>query len=290
MEQEPLAPGTYDWLATWRQMYDAEREQAETITPPEFTRGPDFWAAQADRFASAARHVIQPDTFMQFLTPHLHPTDRVIDIGAGTGRYEPYLASLVAEVLALEPSPAMRAQLEQRLAAEPLTSVRILPQSWPATDIPPCDVAIAAHVLYSVRDIGPFLTHMDAIARRSCFLLLTYQHHLSFISAFWERFHGTPRRRLPGALECINALYQLGIPANLTLIQRPSRFSYTNHTEALDDIRWRLRLAPDPLRDQAISAAIDTFLNQENDGRMTPRDQATHTAIVWWEHTTKTHT
>ncbi len=160
------AAGGHDWIATWRRMYDEEREQAEQITPPGFAVGADFWAGQAGRFASAANQAPQPDGFMQFLLPQLRPTDRLLDIGAGTGRYEPILARAVAELLALEPSAAMRERLEQRIAEEQLGRVQVIAEGWPGAAVPPCDIVIAAHVLYSVREIEQFLRRMDEVAQR----------------------------------------------------------------------------------------------------------------------------
>jgi SAM-dependent methyltransferase len=276
--------GGYDWLATWRRMYDDERAQAERATAPEFARDADFWSSQAGRIAASARQSPQPDGFMRFLLPRLRPGDRVLDIGAGTGRYEPTLARAVAEVLALEPSPAMRERLEQRLAEERVAGVHVIAASWPAAEVPPCDVVIAAHVLYGVREIGPFLLGMQAAARRACYLLLAYQHPLSFISDFWRRFYGEPRLPLPGALECLSALYQLGIAAQLTLVPAGSRFSYTDAEEALADIRWRLRFTPDPERDRALRAAIDELLERDDQDRLMARGLPEQTAVIWWEH------
>jgi SAM-dependent methyltransferase len=277
--------GGYDWLATWRRMYDDERTQAERATPPEFERDADFWSSQAGRLAAAARQVPQPDGFMRFVLPRLRPGDRVLDIGAGTGRYEPTLARAVAEVWALEPSPGMRERLEQRLAEEHVSGVQVIAASWPEAEVQPCDVAIAAHVLYGIREIGPFLLGMDAVARRACFLLLAYQHPLSFISDFWQRFYGEPRLALPGALECLSALYQLGIAAQLALVPASSAFSYADADAALADIRWRLRFVPDPQRDQAIRAAIDELLDRDETGRLKARGLPEQTAVIWWEHT-----
>jgi SAM-dependent methyltransferase len=276
--------GGYDWLVTWRRMYDDERAQAERVTAPEFARDADFWASQAGRIAASSRQVPQPDGFMRFLLPHLRPDDRLLDIGAGTGRYEPTLARAAAEVLALEPSPAMRARLEQRLVDEHVSGVRVIGASWPEAEAPPCDVVIAAHVLYGVREIGPFLLGMDAAARRACFLLLAYRHPLSFVSDFWRRFYGEPRLSLPGALECLSALYQLGIPAQLALVPAASGFSYADTDEALADIRWRLRFTPDPERDRAIRAAIDELLDRDGQGRLVVRGLPEQTAVIWWEH------
>jgi len=287
MKQQPVssyAAGGYDWLATWRRMYDEERNQAEQATPPDFNVSADYWAGQAGRFAAAASQAPQPDGFMQFLLPQLRPTDRLLDIGAGTGRYEPTLAHAVAEVLALEPSPSMRERLEQRIAEERLDQVRVIAEGWPAADVPPCDVVIAAHVLYGVREAGPFLRRMDAVARRACFLLLGYRHPASFISAFWERLHGAPRLPLPGAIECFNALYQLGIPAQLALVPIARRFSYASEEAALADIRWRLRLPPEPRRDDAIRDAIRDLMDRDAEGQLLPRDLPDQTAVIWWAH------
>src|SRR5262249_23616432 len=161
----------------------------------------------------------------------------------------------------------MRAQLERRLADERLTNVHAVAGAWPDIDVPPCDVAIAAHVLYGVREIEPFLRAMDAAASRACFLLLAFRHPSSFVSPFWERLYGVPRLPLPGALECLNALYQLGIAARLELVPVTSRLSYTNQQEALADLRWRLRTPPQPEYDRQILAAIDELLDRVDDGR-----------------------
>jgi SAM-dependent methyltransferase len=281
--QRGYSAGGYDWLATWRRMYDDERNQAEDATLPGFVAQPDCWSGQAERFAAAARRAPQPDGFMRFLLPHLRPSDRVIDIGAGTGRYAALLAGAVAELIAVEPSPAMRARLEQRLADEQLANVRVVANTWPAADAPACDVAIAAHVLYGVREIEPFLLGMDAAAGRACFLLLAFRHPSSFVSPFWEQLYGVPRLPLPGALECMNALYQLGITARLDLVPITSRLSYANQQEALDDLRWRLRAPALPEYDRRIAAAIAELLTPADDGRLEPRDMPEQAAVIWWE-------
>lgn len=284
MLQQGYSAGGYDWLATWRRMYDEERAQAEDATLPGFVRAADCWSGQASRCAAAARRVTQPDGFMRFLLPRLRPTDRLLDLGAGAGRYEPLLAGAVAEVLALEPSPAMRAQLERRLAEAQVANVHVVPEPWPEAVVQQCDVAIAAHVLYGVREIEPFLKRMDTTARRSCFLLLAFRHPSSFVSPFWERVYGAPRLPLPGALECLSALYQLGIAAQLALVPVSGPMSYADEHEALADLRWRLRTPPHPEYDRIIRAAINDLLERADDGSLLPRDLPDHAAVIWWEH------
>ncbi len=116
--------------------------------------------------------------------------------------------------------------------------------------------------------------------RRACFVLLG-MHQPSFVLApFWERLYGAARHPLPGALECLNVLHQLGIPARLTLVPA-SRYIFADRQEALEDLRWRLSL-PDDTPDEWLLTAIDDLLERDGDGRLTPRHQPEHVAVLWW--------
>ena len=282
-QQTTTGPGGFDWLDVWRRMYYEEREQAERALPSDSATRADFWVTQSKQFATAAQRVPQPDSFMRFVLPRMRSSDTVLDIGAGTGRYVPTLAGAAARVLALEPSAAMRAHLEQRVAAARLANVAVLAESWPAADVPPCDVTISAHVVYAVREIGPFLERMNRVTRRAAFLLLNKEPPAFFVSSFWQRIYGEPRLPLPGLLECLNALYQLGIPANLSLIPLPSRFTYADEEEAITDIRRRLRL-PDKAHDGAIRDELEQVFRRDEAGRLLLRNRATTAAVIWWEH------
>src|SRR5262249_5656896 len=81
-----LGVGGYDWLAIWRQMYDAERVQTAVMAPGQ-EQASDHWANQAARFARATGRAPQPDHFLRFVLPYLQPSDTVLDIGAGAGRH-----------------------------------------------------------------------------------------------------------------------------------------------------------------------------------------------------------
>jgi SAM-dependent methyltransferase len=281
MPQHSYKAGGHDWLATWRDMYERERAQGESGTDPGFAVAPDHWQGQATRFAQAAVQAPQPDGFLRFLSPRLRPSDTLIDIGAGTGRYEPTLAPLVRELIAVEPSAAMRQYLEPRCGP----NGRVVAAGWPEADVPDCDIAIAAHVIYGVPEIQPFLERMNAVARRGCYLLLAFRHPTSFASPFWHAIHGEVRLPLPGALECLNALYQIGIAAQLTLVPIDARIQFDDEESALSDLRWRLRIPPDPDRDARLRTLIREQFEQLPNGHIAPQGLPEQAAVVWWERT-----
>jgi SAM-dependent methyltransferase len=262
-------------------MYDAEREQAEQATEPDFVCPADHWQIRAARFAEMSKRTPQPDGFMRFLQPHLRPDDCVLDIGAGTGRYLPWLAQQVDHVIALEPSAAMRAHLEQTIAEAQLANVEVLAEAWPPAELPRVSIALSAHVIYSVREVAPFLQAMHASASRLCVLALMLRHINSSLSPFWQRFHGEPRHMLPCALEALNVLHQLGIESALELVPRtPS--TYADIDEALEALRVKLRMVPNPQRDVELVAAIRELLIQQPDSSFVVPEQPAHTAALSW--------
>lgn len=279
---EPSGAGGLDWLQRWREMYDAERAQGEAARDPGFGQSGDAWAGRAGRFAAASRRQPQPDAFMDWLTPHLRAGDTVLDVGAGSGRYLPYLAQHVAEVVAVEPSAAMRAEIDATLGAEPAPNVRVIAEPWPLATPPPADVVISAHVVYAVREIGPFLSALDEAASRLCALYLGLRHPTWALAPFWEQVHGEARLPLPAALEALAACHQLGIPAHLNLVPAPVAFRFPSVDDALEELRLRLQVTPDPDRDARIRAAIDDLLIPTGDGMLTPRRQQRYAAVIWW--------
>ncbi|WP_129673361.1 bifunctional 2-polyprenyl-6-hydroxyphenol methylase/3-demethylubiquinol 3-O-methyltransferase UbiG [Candidatus Chloroploca sp. Khr17] len=279
--------GGIDWLARWRELYDAERAQGEAATDPTFRRQSDCWSGRAERFAATSRRIEQPDAFMQRLAPRLRPTDRVLDVGAGTGRYVPFLAQHVAEVIAVEPSPAMRIELELTLAREQVTNVQVCPENWPLREPIQAEVVLSAHVVYGVREIGPFLAALDAAATRLCVLFLGLKHPTAVLAPFWERVHSEPRLPLPAALETLAACHQLGLPANLELVPAVRPFRFAGVEEALEELQIRLRLGPDPQREAVLREAIADLLVMTPEGMLAPRNAPSHAAVIWWTPTSR---
>src|SRR5262249_5048787 len=127
-----------------------EMEQAERVRATA-DRPADFWQALAGRSPPSAD--VRPDPAVGALPALISPDARVIDVGAGGGRHATPLARRCREVVAVEPSPAMRAVLTDELSRQNVTNVRIVAATWQDVAVEPAPLVFAAHVTYGVRPI-----------------------------------------------------------------------------------------------------------------------------------------
>jgi SAM-dependent methyltransferase len=276
------APGQQDWVAIWRKMYDAERAQGEAATHPDMERSADQYAAIAQRYAATVKRTPQPDAFMRWLVPHLRPGLRVLDIGAGSGRYLEQIVAQGCRYIAMEHSAAMRAQIAVVQARQGNADVTVIDGTWPATTVPDSDIVFAAHVLYAVRDIAPFVLAMDAAARERCVLLLGARHPTSPMLPLWQAYHGEARLPLPAAYECIAVLAQLGICADVTVLAAVAPMSALTRSDAIDDVCYRLRLPWDAEHRAAVGALIDAQWLLQADGSLVSPVAVPPQVVMTW--------
>src|SRR5919201_3035584 len=147
-----------DWVAEWRALVEARHEQGRRLDR-EHGRG-DAWAAgRARRFSRHVEESGHDDPLLQRLLALVDGDTTVLDVGAGPGRHTLPLARVARRVVAVEPSAALREQLEAACARAGRTNVEIVPYAWPeaAERVEPVDVALCAHVLYPVAEVEPFL-------------------------------------------------------------------------------------------------------------------------------------
>src|SRR5437867_8115787 len=157
------AVAAVDWVARWRELVEARHDQGRRLDR-DHGRG-DAWAAgRATRFNRHVRESGADDPLLQRLLAVVDAGTTVLDVGAGPGRHTLPLARIARRVVAVEPSAAMREQLEAntygaRSGASGLTNVEVVPLAWPeaAERVEPADVVICAHVLYPVAEVEPFL-------------------------------------------------------------------------------------------------------------------------------------
>ncbi|TMF02817.1 MAG: class I SAM-dependent methyltransferase [Chloroflexi bacterium] len=108
---DALRPSADEALHAWAARVRANREQVDRFREASPT---DFYAPIAGMFRSDPHRRDEPT--LELLRSLVLPTDTVIDIGAGGGRYALPLALVTREVVALEPSEGMRRVLQEGMA------------------------------------------------------------------------------------------------------------------------------------------------------------------------------
>jgi len=244
-----VGAGGIDWILHWQAMQAAAEAPWGAEAAAE-----DPWQHRAARFDRDCRP--GAEVGLEQLRQGVLPTDVVADIGAGTGRHAVPMSRHCAGVIAVEPSPAMRARLESRVAAE-RASVSLVSAAWPCV-IPAVDVAYSCHVVYGVLDIVGFLEQMTRAARRTCKLLLGLRAPAERVAPVWRAVHGVERAPRPAALEVLALLHQLGHAASLELVPDSEMpVTYLPTDEDLDELCRRLRLAPIESERARVRDALD---------------------------------
>ncbi len=279
---EPLNVGEIDWEANWRRIVERRREIVEALVG----QGPrhDYWTRRAPRFARMSREFDpSTDPLARMLHDALPAGGSFLDVGAGAGRYTIALADRARCVTAVEPSEAMRGHLEAEAAACGLTNVAVVPTTWEDASVEPHDVVLAAHVLYPIADVVPFIRKLHAAAARVCFVKLRVDQNLPQLAALWREVWGAERPREPGFLDLYNLLFAIGIRAHARLVPFGTGLRFDTLDEAVEHLR-RLLFLPDDSRehDRRIRALLETALVREGDRLVLPH--AVQAAIVWWEN------
>lgn len=196
----------------WAAIYDAGAEQDARLRHA--PKQEDRWATMVDFFRP--RESESPD--VAATAKHLRPSDTLLDVGAGAGLRTLPLASRVAEVRALDPSPAMVAGLREEAAA--LSNLEVLDaMPWPPPEpLGASDVVFSAQVVYYVREIDAFLDAYEAHARRLCIVTIAERSGGSPPTDVFAAVHGEPYAEQPASEELIQVLEARGITPSVERI------------------------------------------------------------------------
>ncbi|WP_406311589.1 methyltransferase domain-containing protein [Streptosporangium sp. NBC_01639] len=235
----------------------------------------DPWGHSPARFAERTdRALADPEgPTLARVVEALPAGGSVLDVGAGTGAASLPLAGSMGELIAVDSSAEMLAELASR-AERSGVPTRIIRGRWPdvAAQTPAADVAVAAHVVYNVPDLAAFLAELSGHARRRVVLELTERHPMSWLTPLWEHFHGLVRPDKPTVGDVIAVAEALGHEVHHEWRLAPlSRFA------TLEDLGEsacrRLCLGRDRI-DEVVAAAA------ELDMWPVPRDRW---FTLWWE-------
>jgi 2-polyprenyl-3-methyl-5-hydroxy-6-metoxy-1,4-benzoquinol methylase len=277
--------GGVDWVRRWTDLVRAREQQWERLGL--LRPGGDFWTSRAAAFARFSRAVPRDDPVLERVRAQLPAGDgRVLDVGAGTGRYAVPLAELGARVTAVEPNAAMARLLEAEAAARSV-SVPVEPSAWPdAESRLTADVVLCAHVVYPIADVVPFVRALDRAARCAVVMVARLGQPDEALSRVFAAVYGEERAPMPGLPDLHNLLLQVGIPASVTLHPFEMRWNYADAEAAVADAATRLAVQPGTPQWQRLEAAVRSQLVPRRDEVLLAPRQA-YQGVVWWEAGTR---
>ena len=283
MSASALRPTADAAHADWARRVAANREQAERLR--EEAPGDDFYAAVAPAFrADPAR---RDDPTLNALLALARPGETWLDVGAGGGRFSLAIARAVRRVIAVEPSPSMRAVFAQTIAGfrddagGRIGNTELRAERWPpaSPDEYAADVAFISHVGYDIEAIGPFLDALEAAASRLCVAVLMDRPPPSSCSGLWPVVHGEPQADLPGLMEFLSLLLARGsLPEMRVVATEDWRFGSPAEAEAV--ALRRLWLSPHGAKAARLRDALAGTLLHDADGVRLPR--RSRVGLVTW--------
>ena len=176
-------------------------------------REEDIWAGRAAAFQADPRRPL--DTLLSKIASYVQPGDTLIDVGGGAGRLSLPLASHCREVVVVDPSPAMGEGFHEIVEAARISNARFALGGWLETEGIEGDVALVAHVTYFVPEIVPFIEKLQAATRRRVIVCVRSVPPPNQVGPFFRLAHGEELAPLPGHVELLAVLEELGIAAEL---------------------------------------------------------------------------
>jgi len=261
-------------------MVEAEHAQTERLRDPA-PPGSDFWKSRAQHFRLDPHR--SDDPLVHFLSSMLKPGDTLLDVGAGAGRLALPLALRCRHVTAVEPSGSMVSALKEDTEYYKIGNVSVAKARWEEAEVEPSDIVLCAHVLYTVKDVGPFLKKMTSKAKREVWVVLFQEPPQTGLYPLWRMVHGEDRLSLPSLPELREVLGEMGIEAtHHQLPPRASGETVGSREEAHEALRSRMFVTEGSPKDRRLGRVLEEALEEVEGGwRLKWRRSLAPVVTVW---------
>jgi SAM-dependent methyltransferase len=274
---QPL-PATY-WRDRWKQ-------QRLTLLESRKNEGTSFWN---DKKAIKKHFIGDLNEWREFAEARISGMgikdgSRVLDIGAGTGTLSVPLAARGCDVTAVEPSPVMSENLVEYQRSQKTREIRVIHKTWEDVTLDelgePYDAIVASYSLM-VTDIGNALEKIQCCCRGNAhiFWFLTQPLWAQVNIGVWKQIHGTEFCGEPTA-DCMwQALYEMGIYANLQIEGGCDPALYPTIEDAVTEFHGRMNCTT-PEQDSILREYFTRTLAKSEKGYYV-NGQALG-AHIWW--------
>ena len=243
---------------------------------------PESW----DNIASKFNEWMEKDDYPEKLLNRieLDSNDSVLDIGCGNGVITIPLAQKAIKVTAMDISSKMLEILMKNAKDSGLNNINTFNQrieDVTEEDVGKHDVVVASRSLNGVSDIGKELEKINNIAKKSVYLTLWGADNRRFEREMAQLL-GRESHRHPDYIYVYNILHDLGIYANVEMLESNTRNYYSNVEEALDRLRWRIGdLNKD--EESILREYLEENMIKTTDGTITYSNGKADWVLIWWK-------
>jgi hypothetical protein len=156
------------------------------------------------------------------IASYIEDDDVIIDVGGGAGRVLLAFTSRCREVINVEPSVTMSEGFKANAARVGITNARVILGDWPTVDVPAGTVALVNHVTYLTREIVPLFKKLERAGRRRVLITVNSPPPPSWQRVLYHLLHGEAEEVVPGQVELVNVLWELGIQPDIRVLPLPS--------------------------------------------------------------------
>jgi ubiquinone/menaquinone biosynthesis C-methylase UbiE len=232
-------------------------------------------AAQFDRW-------METDDYPEKLVEKIkvNPKYTVLDIGCGNGAITIPIAKKVNSVTAIDMSDKMLHFLRKNALEEDLSNITYINGILQDIEIDDkYDVVIASRSLNGVSDIKKELEKIDNAAKKYVYITLWGVNARGFEKKMYEVI-GREFQQHPDYMYVYNILHQMGIYANIEMLECKMKPSYANLEETIDFLKWRIADLNEEEEILIKNYLIDTMI--ENKGMLEYLYDKSDWVLIWW--------
>ncbi len=267
-------------IERWHELLRARAQQMDAAYARLGRTSADYWDRRARGFHQATKDTTATDPLFLRVKQELTPAMRVLDVGAGTGRFALAFAPLAGQVIAVEPNTSMLNFLHNDADGRGMTNIEYVLSTW--QDAPAnleAEIVICSHVLYAVQDIEAFLAKLVAATRKTCYIYMRATHLDELTAPIWQHFHGEKRCMPPAYIHALDILFEMGIYANVEMVVMPPSLRFSSVDGAVEELIEQLILPNNAQTRQELHGMLANWL-VEREGMFVPPVDALHTAIL----------
>ena len=255
-----------DWLDLWREL-------VITTSHPRDSKLVSRYEAHSRKREERC------DPLLDLVLESIDSETTIVDIGAGSGRWTIPLAKIARTATAIEPSIAMANMLRENLASAGVGNVEIVESSWEEAVVKSHDIIVCAHAMYASPDLRAFVRKVEQYAKKSCYLALRLPSANGIIGELSLSIYGH-RHDSPNAIVAYNALYAMGIYANVLVENNTSQWTDDTLEQAFARAKRHLHLGSSNTYDNLIRETLSRRLNLINNAYLWP--DGMRSALLWW--------